>query len=86
MGFLFFSFLFLFTSPLALSCLVFKWLAPLRRARNVLLGLNHLPAILFLSHSILQPIHLTVGRNNLSLIDVTSHHSFMVLRLGTANL
>jgi hypothetical protein len=68
------------------SYLVFKWLAPLGRARIALLGLYHLLAILFLSHSILQPIHMTVGRNNFSLIDVTSHHSFMVLRLGTANL
>lgn len=84
MGFLFFILVYFHLS--LVSYLVFKWLAPLRRARNVLLGLNHLPAILFLSHSILQPIHLTVGRNNLSLIDVTSHHSFMVLRLGTTNL
>lgn len=84
MGFLFFVLLYFHLS--LLSCLVFKWLTPLRRARIVLLGLYHLLAILFLSHSILQPIHLTVGRNNLSLVDVTSHHSFMVLRLGTANL
>jgi hypothetical protein len=40
----------------------------------------------FLSHSTLQPINLTGGRNNLSLIDVTSHHSFMVLRLGFGEL
>jgi hypothetical protein len=51
MGFLFF-FLFFFLilvyfRPSLLSCLVFKWLAPLRRARIALLGLHHLLAILF---------------------------------------
>lgn len=87
MGFLCF-FLFFYFHPSLVSCLGFKWLAPLRRARIALLGLYHLLAILFFfvpfrSFSL---IHLTVGRNNLSLIDVTSHPSFMVLRLGTANL
>lgn len=77
---------FIFVSFTFLARFLFsKWSVPLRRARFALLGLYH-PALLFLlclSHSTLQPRNLTGDRNNPSLIDVTSHHSFMVLRLGT---
>lgn len=80
MGFLSFSSRLLSSARFLFS----KWSAPLRRARSALLGLTSPgPTFLFLSHSTLQPINLTGDRNNPSLIDVTSHHSFMVLRLGT---
>lgn len=62
------------------SCLVFRWLAPLGRASIVLLGLYLLLALLrlfvFFSHSTLQPLHLTVGRNNLSLMLRLITHSW----------
>lgn len=45
MGFLCFVLVYFHLS--LVSCLVFKWLAPLRRARIALLGLYHLLAILF---------------------------------------
>lgn len=61
MGFLCFILVYFHLS--LVSCFVFKWLAPLRRARIGLLGLYHLLAILFffLSHSILQPYTFDCG-------------------------